>query len=547
MRRVPRAALAAAAVLAAGATVFFVLRLQAPSPSGLDDTIAAADSALAGGSLPAAREALLSLPVMPKEEAAQLRLLKRALQLGSLSGDYHVLAELGEKVSAAGGQGVAVRTLTAYAMMRVGRLSDAQKILPRRGLRRDTGDPLGGELALRRGETWNGSGGLTTELVRLQRTSAPADFASAAHRTGDPRLALDAALRAMESGNRALASSIVSADLGGPRFDEPGGMILYDSGGLPATIEKLSRLQGTRPVRADLAFVLADAWRALGKDGRSEAALKAAVPLAPQLTWTAYADLAFFAQGRGEVERASRWVDDGLAFFPGSRELLLARARLDARAGKPAQAVDILTRLVDAHPADGEPALLLVDMQSSGTSPELHRARLWKLFNRIPADRDVFLSLLSALTGAHDWGGAAIAIRQHEETGGPSDAQTLLVQGMAAAMKGDDAGAEDVFRRAASMTRDGVARYDLALVLLRQGKRHAALEELSVAAQEYSQAGDPALRAVVLSRMEMIGGSVRMLDGDQEGARAALLRSLAWDPRNLRAALTLRKLEAGGQ
>jgi Flp pilus assembly protein TadD len=275
--------------------------------------------------------------------------------------------------------------------------------------------------------------------------------------------------------------------------------------------------------------------------------LKTGVPLAPQLTWTSYADLAFFAAGRGDTGRAARWVDDGLAFFPGSRDLLLARARLDAREGNQAAAIAILARLAEAHPTDGVPGLLLVDLQSSGASPEQHRARSWKLFNRIPADRDVFLSLASALTSAHDWGGLAIAIRQHEEAGGPSDSRTMLLQGMVAAMEGDDARAEEVFRRAASVTRDGIAHYDLALVLLRQGRRHAALEELAVAVQEYSQAGEPSRRGEVLSRMEMIGGSVRMLDGDQAGARAALLRALSWDPKNLRAALTLRKLEAGGQ
>jgi hypothetical protein len=118
---------------------------------------------------------------------------------------------------------------------------------------------------------------------------------------------------------------------------------------------------------------------------------------------------------------------------------------------------------------------------------------------------------------------------------------------MVAAERGDDAAAEDSFRRSASMTRDGVARYDLALVLLRRGKAHAALDELDVAAQEYSRAGDSRRRAEVLSRIEMVAGSIRMIDGDEAGARSALHRSLAWDPRNIRAALMLRKLEAGVQ
>ena len=547
MRRLPRIALVAAAALAAGASLFLLLRPRAASTPRLDETIAVVDSALAGGSLPAASEALQSVRVMPAREADQLRLLKRALLLGNLSGDYRVMAELAGRVAAAGGRGARVGALTAYAMMRVGRLADAERALPRRGLAAEVRDPLAGESALRRGSAWTGSGGLTGNLLALLQSRAPAAFTDAARRAGDARLSLDAALLEMEAGNRARASAIVRADLDDPAFDEPGGMILYDSGSYPKSIEKLSRVLVTRPARADIAFVLADAYDALGKEARSEALLKAGVPAAPQLSWTPYSNLATFALGRGDAIRAAKWVDDGLAFFPGSRDLLLARARIDARSARPAPAMEILSRLVEEHPADGEPSLLLLDLQSPGSSPEQHRARLWKLFNRIPADKAVFLSLATALVSAHDWDGASIAVRQHEEAGGRADSQTLLLEGMIDAMRGDDTGAEEVLRRSASTTRDGVARYDLALVLIRRGKTHAALDELAVAAQEQSQAGDPAQRGAVLSRIEMVGGSVRMLDGDTTGARSALLRSLAWDPGNLRAALMLRKLEAGGQ
>jgi hypothetical protein len=42
-------------------------------------------------------------------------------------------------------------------------------------------------------------------------------------------------------------------------------------------------------------------------------------------------------------------------------------------------------------------------------------------------------------------------------------------------------------------------------------------------------------------------GAARLLDGDIPGAGSALSRARALDPRNLRAGLLLRKLEAGGQ
>jgi hypothetical protein len=64
---------------------------------------------------------------------------------------------------------------------------------------------------------------------------------------------------------------------------------------------------------------------------------------------------------------------------------------------------------------------------------------------------------------------------------------------------------------------------------------------------EFELRGRGGERARVLSLMEMLTGSARLLEGDETGARAAFGRSLALDARNLRAGLLLRKLEAGEQ
>ena len=127
------------------------------------------------------------------------------------------------------------------------------------------------------------------------------------------------------------------------------------------------------------------------------------------------------------------------------------------------------------------------------------------------------------------------------------DAQALAFMGLAAAMQGDDSAATAAFRRSAQLEKNGIARFDIALLLLRRGAAPAALAELDGAAGEVEETASAADRAGLLSRIETLRGAARLLDGDITGAGSALVRARSLDPHNLRAGLLLRKLEAGGQ
>jgi Flp pilus assembly protein TadD len=409
------------------------------------------------------------------------------------------------------------------------------------------GDSLRGEAILRRGGKWDAGEPLYRDLLALEQKQTTEAFAAAARRTGDARFSLDAALLAMESGSAAKAHGIAGSELGDAVFNEPAAAISYDGGDFRTAIERLKRLDAARPGRADIALILADSYQALGMTADAEKRLLHALTLAPALTWTAYANLAFYSNARGDTPSAGRRLTDGLAFFPLSRELRLGQAQLAARRGETDAAILILSKLEAENPEDGEVALLLLDQQAPGLSPEEYRARLWKAFDRVPSDKGVFSALSAALIASHDWEGAGIAIDQHAAAGGAAGQHLLLAEGMIAAMRGSDAAASDAFRRAAAIAGDGIARYDLSLLLLRRGNGKAALAELGIAADEYERRGNPAERSDVLSRIQMLTGSARLLDGDESGARDAFLRSLALNPHNLRAALLLRKLEAGRQ
>lgn len=546
-RRLVPAVIVIFALLAVGAAVFLIL---SPAPRGNSDflsSLPSLDSAIAAGALSTARDLLDGMKDLPSTEDGLLRLLKRAFEVSSASGDYSTMSRLGGKAIAIAGGSARIRALAVLAYLRSGRLAEAEKVIAGGSLPADTGDLLRGEAILMRGGKWASSRPPYRDLLSLEQKKDPEPFAVAADRTGDKRLSLDAALLAMESGSVARAQGIVGTDLSDAAFDEPAAGISYDAGDFKTALGRLTRLDTARPGRAGIALMIADSHQALGRAEEAERSLLRALPLAPALTWTAYANLAFFAMARGDLGLAGTRLKDGLAFFPASRELLLAQARLETRLGNPGSAESILSRLATDNPEDGESALLLLDLQAPGLSPEEYRARLWKDFNRVPADGAIFAALSSALIGSHDWEGASIAIQQHAGAGGSGGQELLLAEGMVAAMRGNDAAASDAFRRAAAIAGDGIARYDLALVLLHRGNGKAAVAELGIAAEEYERRGDPAERAEALSRMQMLIGSARLLDGDESGAREALLRSRALNPKNLRAALLLRKLEAGRQ
>jgi predicted Zn-dependent protease len=305
----------------------------------------------------------------------------------------------------------------------------------------------------------------------------------------------------------------------------------------------MERLDADRPQSPTLGLQIADILAAEGNTADAEKWLRAALPREPAISWTPYADLAIFAIKRGDTSTAARRLEDGLAFFPQSRDLRLLYARLNMSIGDDHKAESILNAMLEDRPADIEAALLLLALQGSRLSPEMYRARLWKLFDIMPSDHVAFDALASSLVAARDWEGMQIALRQFQESGGQADSRLLLLQGFAAAMTKDDVSATAAFRQSSMLEKNGVARFDLAIVLLRRGNVRSALVELSAAAEEAEQKASLPL----LSRIETLRGAALFIDGNMPGAGSALMHALKLDPHNLRAGLLLRKLEAGDQ
>ena len=505
------------------------------------------DNAIAGGYLGTARDLIASIEVLPKSEEDLVELLKRGFRVCSATGDYSLLAHLGRKALDRQPGSARIRAIAGYGALRVGQLSEADHVLSRGVMPAGVGELLRAEAALRRGAAWAGTDSLTRDLVALTGADNAAAFSRAALRVGDQRLSLDAALLDMKQGALPEARLLAQNALTEDRFDEPTAFILYDAGDLAGARQRLSRLQAVRPESAALALSMADIFQETGNARESEDWLLKALPLGPALTWTVYANLALFSSQRGDLAGAARRIDDGLAFFPRSRELRLPQAILAVAMDQQGRAESILSSLAAESPGDAEPALILLSLRAPSMSPEAYRGEMWKLFNRTPASTGVFDALCATLIAAHDWEGAELALRYYESASGAPEAETLLVAGMVAAQRGNSGAAVAALRRSMLLARDPRALYDLGLVYLSVGNARAARAELDAAAAEYPSPGDSIDARQTLGRIETFRGTAHMLDGDNPGARTALLHSLALDPRNLRAVLELRKLDAGSQ
>ena len=91
----------------------------------------------------------------------------------------------------------------------------------------------------------------------------------------------------------------------------------------------------------------------------------------------------------------------------------------------------------------------------------------------------------------------------------------------------------------------GAARYDLALVLLAEGKATAAREILSGVSETLSAGRVGAERGALLSMVQTRSAQASLMEGDRPAGRRAVSRALSLDPANSVARLLARKLEAG--
>ncbi|HTP60271.1 MAG TPA: tetratricopeptide repeat protein [Spirochaetia bacterium] len=523
---------------------FFLLPLLFPGPD-IEARILAVDNLIAGGSLSTATAALLE--IRPRNEGEALRVLKRAFVLSKKAGNYNLLADAADNAQESVPSSASVRLVAAYAYLRVGRLSEAEAAA-RRGFPSGTGELVRAEISLKRGGIWHGSDSVTRQLLELESSRRPSDFLAAARVVDDKRINLDAALLMLEKGDLAGARQVSVSSLQDQAFDEPAGLIAYDAGDFETALARLtrleSRLQAAGFPRADVELLVADCYHALGKSANAAGALQDAIRIDQRTSWTPYADLGLMAEQRGNAAAADEIFGQGRAVFPGSRDLTLLSARLDALRGNPDAAIALLNGLVSERPKDAEAALFLLGLRTPSLTAQAYRVELWRLFDRVASDRTVFLTLAAALMASHDWEGVAIAIHQHELAAGTQDLDTLSYRGAVETMQGKEAQAAREFQQAVALDASGKARYNLAVLSLHQGQAQEALGNLAVAAEQAASAAEGTPDALFAARIQTLRGLCLKKTGDLAAARSAFLKARALDPRDLEAGFEIRKLEA---
>ncbi len=226
MRKHVLVGLLAALIVVVAAALSLLHPRRPAEDADMKGLLSGLDAAIAGGYLSTARETLESLSSMPSAEAGQIRLLKRAYQVSSGTGDFALLADMATRALAADGRSRQIRAIAAYGNLRSGRLSEAERILARNADAGTGGESLRSETLLRRGAQWSGSDALSRELLALEDTTDPARFAGAALRAGDKRLLLDAAILAMRQGSTETALRLARSDLEESMFDEAAGLML---------------------------------------------------------------------------------------------------------------------------------------------------------------------------------------------------------------------------------------------------------------------------------------------------------------------------------
>jgi hypothetical protein len=265
LRKLVPAVVVVFAFLAAGAALYLIWNPAPPSrQNDLQSTLRSLDAAISAGALPSARDLLDGMKSLPSTEDDLLRLLKRAFEVSSATGDYGTMSRLSLRALSAAGGSARIRAIAVLACLRSGRLAEAEKVIAKGSLPAAEGDSLRGEAILKRGGKWDAGEPLYRDLLALEQKQTAEAFAAAARRTGDARFSLDAALLAMESGSAAKAHGIAGSELGDAVFDEPAAAISYDGGDFTTAIERLKRLDAARPGRADIALILADSYQALG-------------------------------------------------------------------------------------------------------------------------------------------------------------------------------------------------------------------------------------------------------------------------------------------
>jgi tetratricopeptide (TPR) repeat protein len=199
-----------------------------------------------------------------------------------------------------------------------------------------------------------------------------------------------------------------------------------------------------------------------------------------------------------------------------------------------------LQSYLEEHTEDYRAQLVLLDVQNTASSPVLYQAALWKLYNQHPENRMLCEHLFLYLVEFNDLSGAESVLRHYQlATGRSQEPWFLDYRAILTAVRQDDDEAVRLLKERISREDSWQARFNLAVLLGKNGKSDQAIEQLIEAEHLLPEERNRYYRSRIRSRI----GEQYLQLGDAAAARRECEYAIDLDVSNFHAHRILRILE----
>jgi tetratricopeptide (TPR) repeat protein len=540
--------LAACAIAGAGYWLAGAARARRSAQALYDRQLTQVDKDLSLGYFQRAADGIGKALRQARSEHHYLRLLKRAYQIASATGDFSSLHSAARRAVEKLPGSRALRLLLVFSLLRLD--GEPGSIPSLASLIRDSTDAqnLVAEAALRGLSSPDSIRGLEPQLqsmLAISQLEDPVRLQEQGITKSDGRIALDAALLWMQQGDVQSAHAAVAGEWTVPVPLEPRAFIAFDAGNYEECAALIDRLPGSA-ARLDLQLIKADALRALKREPEAAALYQQVISGDAQFSWTPYLNLARIADHSGEKVAAGELRRKAFELFPESGAVLLDYGRSLYQAGESDLAVKLLRELLKQDPQNAAARYLLLQMAAQSQPAERYQAQLWSLFGEHPDSPLLCRVLAQQLLAAEDAAGAAAALDRFQfPTGDAPPAWLLELRGLTAALGGDYDRAAAMLSESYQRRKSWRIRYNLAIVYRGQGNLEKSINELLQAGDELRQASDQGdiVARQRHSRIRSLAGELMLRMGKKDAARRESEYALELDPGNGQALLVLRMLE----
>ena len=263
----------------------------------------------------------------------------------------------------------------------------------------------------------------------------------------------------------------------------------------------------------------------------------------PAYSWTPYLNLARIEEEQGDRQNAYALRERAYGQFPEVGAVVMEYSRSLTETGDRQLAAAKLQGYLEDYGDDYQAQLMLLDVRNAASSPVIYQAALWKLYNQHPESRMLCEHLFLYLLQFNDLSGAESVLRHYElATGRVREPWLLDYRAVLSAVRGDDAEAVRLLRDRLDREDSWQARFNLAVLLGKEGNYREAIEQL-IEAEHLLPEGPEEQRRIFRARIRSRIGEQYLRLGDTAAARRECEYAIDLDVSNFHAHRILRILE----